>query len=174
MSVSDTWNIRVHLEYAWSHLSTVWGKIALVLFYLFIWLIILSCLVTIFFPSSQGMQCILDSMDEWSATLYVGMLRSFNIFALGFLLYAYTVGLHSKNVAFVAVTTILTCSFYIKMVYDLKTQEAKYELYEECVGVYVYGIYVVCIWMLVTLIFTIMEERSGDYGTENERQPLST
>jgi uncharacterized membrane protein len=174
MSATDTWNIRVHLEHAWSNLSTIWGKIALVLFYLFIWAIILSSVVTIFVPSSQGVQCFLDSMDEWSATLYVGMLRAFNIFFIGFLLYADTVGLHSKNVAFVAATTILTCSFFIKNAYDLKTtQAAKYELHEECFGLYIYGSCFWIAWILVTLIFTMMEERFGDHGTDDERRPLS-
>jgi hypothetical protein len=172
-AASDDWNIRVHLKHAWSQLSTIWGKIALVLFYLFIWLMILSCVVTIIFPSSQGVQCLLNSMDEWSASLYVGMLRYFNIFAVGFILYADMVGLHSKNVAFVAATTILTCSFFVKSAYDLKTtQEAKYEAYEECIVGYVYGSYVMSAWILVTLIFTMMEQRYGDHGTDNERRPL--
>jgi hypothetical protein len=58
---------------------------------------------------------------------------------------------------------------------DLKTtNEASYELYKKCFGVYVYGTYVVSAWILATLIFTMMEQRLGDHGTESQCQPLST
>jgi hypothetical protein len=168
---ATTWNPLVHLGHAWSRLHTIWGKIGLVLFYSFIWLGVLSISWSILYPGSQGMQCLIDSQeDPWSQALYVSLLRSLNIFGLGFLLYADTGGLHFKNVGFVTIFIAggnLTGYFGFSAARDAATSHS------DCFMPLYIRMWVSIVWIVVAFVCTVLEERLGDRGTAAENQPLA-
>ena len=170
-----TWNPLAYLQHAWSQLSTVWGKIGLVLFYSFLWLTIFSAVWSIISPNSQGMDCIIDDLNAWSQALFVWMHRSFNIFLLGFLLYADTKGLHTKNVAFVALFAA-GCLWSTHAGFRVlgNTNAAKYDAEAECFRPLLTAAWVWFGWVLGALVCVVMEEKLGDHGSEDERQPLSS
>jgi len=173
--MTTAWNPFLHLKHAWSKLTTIWGKIALILFYSYIWLTILSCIVALIFPGSRGMECVIGTVtDPWSRVLYVEMLRVFNLFLLGFLLYADVGGLQIKNVAFVALFTVVCVGIMLGSLRNLQNaDEIKYKAMDDCFTPYVRASWAAVAWIIVSLVMTVMEEKLGEQGTEEERQPLS-
>jgi len=169
------WNPLVYLQHAWSQVSTIWGKLGLILFYSFLWITIFSAVWTILSPESQGIACIVEDLDAWPRNLFVWILRSFNIFLLGFLLYADTKGLHPKNVAFVAIFAA-GCLWSTRSGFRTlsNTNAAKYDAEAECFQPLLTAAWVWFGWILAALVCTVMEEKLGDHGSEEERQPISS
>ena len=85
---------------AWADAKTWWGKAAAVLFYLWVWIVLLSSVWNAIDPHSLGSGCFLDNAaDERDETLMTCMIRSYDIVVIGFLGYAHLGGARVKNIA---------------------------------------------------------------------------
>lgn len=160
------WNPAPHVKHAWSDAKTVWGKVALVLFYSFIWFAIISSAWSVVAPKSQGFSCLLDlanpKHNETTEKMFVAMVRGMNVFWVGFFSYADVGGLQVKNVVMV---TFFTISFFL--------------MFWPVVGIAEAGgcsisaqSWIFPSWLVAALVFTLMEEKLGDHGTAAEHQSL--
>ena len=102
------WNPAPHIHHAWTDAKTVWGKIALFLFYSLIWTMIVTSLWAIVSPTSQGNACTLNQVksNETTDKMFTSLVRGLKVFAVGFYSYADVGGLKVKNVVMVAVFTV--------------------------------------------------------------------
>ena len=153
----------VYLNHAWSSTQTVFGKAALVLFYLLIWLTIISCVITLIDPTSQGASCMYDELtDQSTIDMYKSGSRMFSVVLIAFLFYADKAGLHAWNVAIVTIVVVYA---------TIMTQG--YDMPDACPSAswnWIWGG-----WAILTLILTILEERLGGNagGSAEETQPIN-
>lgn len=156
-----SFNPSVYLQHAWSATKTFWGKIALVLFYLFIWLTILSSLWSIVVPGSQGASCYLDTLDPSVKSDYIAGMRMFNLTLIAFFFYADKGGLHVWNVSIVAVYALLIAWLNSSMTYPESCRGAKTATWSWAA------------WAVLAMIFAVLEDRLGDRGSAEETQPIN-
>lgn len=155
------WNPVPHVQHAWSGTNTVWGKIALVLFYSFIWLGILSCAWIFVVPASQGLDCVLNvaGTDDDARAVMTALLRGAAVLFIGFLLYADVGGLKVKNGAMVFIFATI---FYLNLIPILHVSECG------AVQVWFWPS-----WALLALIFMVIDDKLADRGTAEETTSLT-
>ena len=156
------WNPGPHAKHAWESTSTVWGKIALILFYSFIWLGIISSVWSLIDPTSQGVDCMLNQIPEEDSDyrdVIVAFIRSMDVLWIGLFAYADASGLHTKNIAVLSIVTIG---------YSVAIMGAGAP--ESCPSMN--WMWIFPVWVVLSLIFMIMEDKLGDHGTSAERTPL--
>ena len=95
-------NPMYYLKHAWDATHSAWGKTAIVLFYLFIWCQIVWAATFIIFPS-MGFECFFSTPSDYETYLFRMMMRTFNVLAIGFFLYADRGGIKVWNVMMVFV-----------------------------------------------------------------------
>lgn len=158
------WNPLPHMRHAWDSPKTVYGKLAVIVFYTFIWVGIISSALTVIFPASQGNQCALDSTEgPIGKQSLLQMTRSANIVWVGFLVYADVGGLTIKNVAMV---TIVMCAFmlsFLPSIALLNENGCKAALSE---------FLVYPAWTVIALVLTIIDYYMTDHGTAEETRNL--
>ena len=164
------WSINpsVYLHRAWDKTNSPYGKVSLVLFYLYIWIGILKCLYGLFDPTMMGMTSCLHGGED-DAT-FAMMSRGLFLFALAFLVYADKGGLHSWNVGFVTVVSFV----WIGIVWNAISSMPE-EVYEGCGlgGNMPRAMVALTIaWLLATCIGIVVDEKKADNGTEEERTTL--
>ena len=155
------------MQHAWDGTKTIYGKIALVVFYSLIWLSILSCLWTVLVPTSQGMSCYLNAIaEEPIRTITAAGVRGSAILAIGFLGYADVGGLHTKNVAMVTIVIVA---------YSIAISMSSGALQEIGCSTMASSIWVWPVWAILALVFMLVEDKLGDRaGTAEEAQHLTT
>jgi len=162
-----TWNPRPHINHAWSETKTVYGKIALVVFYSLIWVGIVSSLWSDAFPRSQGNACWMDAYfekNEKGAAVQLSLIRAMNVMVVGFLSYADVGGLQVKNVAMVFVFIAAICLCFIPLI--PLGQEAG------C-GSTMMQMWVWPGWAFLALLFKMVDEKMADRGTAEENTSLT-
>jgi hypothetical protein len=156
-----------YLNHAWNGTNTWWGKISLVLFYLFIWVNILSGIWSLIVPESQGMDCLFDDEGDHAKTSL--LTRGCNLFGVAFLFYADKSGLHSWNVGTVGVVCILW--FWMWMMF-LKGNESE----ASCAAIWSDWAWIWPVWIVFAFFTILIDEKMGnrttDGGTAEERQTL--
>ena len=130
------------------------------LFYLFIWFTILSSLLTLVVPSSQGASCVLDPLDPTTKEGYIAGMRMYSLTLIAFLFYADKGGLHVWNVSIVAVYAVLIAILNNSMTYP-----------EACSSMCTF-IWIWTVWAVLALVFAVLEDKLGDSGTAEETQPI--
>ena len=169
--MSVHWNPAYYLKHAWEKTHSIWGKICIVLFYLFVWLNILAAVIQALIPTSQGIGCYLDAAgDEYSRTILQCWLVDLNIFIIFFLLYADRGGIKFWNVLMVFVAFALYGWTNVRYLhsFDFSTTAAagcandSYKTYN----------WINILWPALAAICAFLEERA-DPGTSDETQPLN-
>ena len=158
-------NPSVYLQHAWYGTKTVWGKIALILFYTFIWITILSSVWTLIDPSSQGSGCVLDTFDKETRSQMVSGMRMFALVLIGFLFYADKGGLHVGNVGIVSVVSVLVA--YMSTTMEYSTEAAK------CMTGMRMSMWIWAGWVVLALVFQILDDKFGDCGSAEETRPIN-
>jgi len=161
------WNPVPHVKHAWTMTKTVWGKIALVLFYSFIWFNIATVAYGIANPSFMGGNCFTQTTkNAKTQTQILAILRCAYIMIIGFLLYADVGGLKVKNVAMVAIFVSLFM-FTVAPAMNIGVNESACDPSEKL------QLWLLPGWAVVALFFTFLEEKLGDHGTGDETTPLN-
>ena len=160
------WNPSHHMRHAWTDASTIWGKIALVLFYGLIWVMIIKAAWSLFSPASSGGQCFLDMASSKSHEIAIAFIRACNVLFIGFFSYADVSGLKVKNVVLVCLVLI----GYVMSFYPLT--EMMNDPESGCDSVWV-QMWFLPGWAILALVFTLLEDKLGDHGSQEERAPLT-
>ena len=85
------------IKSAWTGTSTIFGKIAVVLFYFFIWTQILWGVLLIVNPRS-GFECVYDDVSETTAIFMDMLMIGMNWFSFGYFAFAHYHGIKVWNV----------------------------------------------------------------------------
>jgi len=168
-----------HFKDELNNAETVAGKIAVVLFHAFVWLMVLALLILLIFPSIMP-DCVFGGFDEYTKVLLWGFMRIFLIFFLVFLLYVERFG--TKNVGNVEALTFLTVlSWFLfykvtkKRLDALDLETATPKISEDCWKMMRTGDAVWCFWPVVVLVFLWFERaQTTRSGNGPEREPLVT
>jgi hypothetical protein len=157
------WNPVPHMRHAWSATKTSYGKVGLVLFYALIWSNIASSIWTMIDPTSQGMDCILDSFKgEQAKDLFVAFTRYGMITTIGFFLYADVGGFKTKNVALVTVVVVSGCWIGLRESRSLACAQANWYFVS------------LIVWSVLSLLLVHLDTiLGGPGGSEDERTPLT-
>ena len=86
-----------HIKSAWTGTSTIYGKIAVVCFYLFIWFQILWGIVLVFNPRF-GFDCIYEGVPDVSAYFMDSIMVALNLFSFGYFAFAHYYGINVWNI----------------------------------------------------------------------------
>lgn len=160
-------------------MQTVYGKIALVLFYVFLWVTILEAAVSVLFPA-RTLHCASDvsveAQDDMSNNrseeqLLLSLIRGANILLIGFLLYAEVNGLNVKNVAMVAIVLTAYCLAFAPYEF-LQTTTTTSSIYSSTCNASIQQFWITPVWLMVTFLFTVLEDELGDRGTIEETTTL--
>jgi len=151
------WNPNFRPQHAWDSATTPYGKIALILFYPLIWMGIISSLITIFAPLSQG--CIPDTLyetDDQREGIAV-FIRLVNLVWVGFYIYAVMGKLKVPNVTIVAIV-LCVYSVLILPLMDIIEKYGCESMKQD--------MWVLRIWAMAALIFTLLDEKLGNGYTD--------
>lgn len=97
-----------YLKHAWEKTASIWGKVTIVLFYIFVWFNIIWSVTSLFAPGTMGFSCTKDRYSESENILFAMAVRFLSIFCLGFFLYADRGGIAVWNVSLV----FIVCAVY--------------------------------------------------------------
>lgn len=150
---------------SWKNAKTLWGKVAVVIYYTFSILIMLSCVWSFLSPLSQGSDCIMKwaGLESKRAQgTYKALLRNYNLFLLGFTLYAVNKGVTVHNMALVLSFWILNTVGWWTIIDAAQTCPSSAELYG-CPAL-----------ILIVCICAVLETRLRDRNSIAEREPLLT
>ncbi len=154
------WNPIPHTQHAWNKATTVWGKVALVLFYSYIWLGIISAIWQLVDPTSFGMGCYIDMYAPDPSRERIDFfvtIRSIDILFIGLLLYADFMGFVTKNVALL---TVITIAWEISMI------PAMGPMVEGHCTSLLWQFWINPVWMILSLICMVIEDKLGDRADE--------
>ena len=166
-------NPMYYLRHAWEATNSCWGKICIVMFYLFIWMNIVWALQILIVPTA-GFECLWSNFHKNDFEATVALMKNMNIWTIGFMLYADRGGIKVWNVGMV-------CIFYVIQWFQLKGSWMEFaelsEGGEDCddeVFAMQTTMTVTQIWIFVTLFCAWMESRAGNHvGTVEENQHLT-
>ena len=168
-----------YLNHAWTSTNSWWGKVSLVLFYVYVWFWIITGIYSLFDPLT-GLDCLFDYDDAVDATgsgggpdetLAAGLIRGLNLFVVAFLFYVDKAGLHSSNVGFVAVINAI----WLWMWYGILDGN-----FEGCASAWSDMAWIYLVWIVLAFITIVIDERmmvgsdSGDAEGTGERKPLNS
>ena len=157
-----------HLQDSWSEMNSGWGKAAVIIFYLYVWLFILANLYQVIAPLSSGYKCVAASGDELSTIFLMAAVRAWCLALVFWGLYVENAGLGmGKLVTFTVMMGMGCFSFYL--VYpNLKViGEDDNECFESITSTY--WVY----WVpLVVAIGTLFMEKLSMGGTTGETTSL--
>jgi hypothetical protein len=158
------WNPVSRVRNAWSGTQTTYGKVGVVLFYPFVWIMIVTSIWTWIDPRSQGMDCIFGGIKgAESQALYAATYRGMAIMTIGFLLYADMGGFHTRNVGFVTIVLVAWAGNGLPSALDLN-----------CTAI-VWSIVAGIVWLVVALILVYLDTILGaPSGSGSERTPLTS
>jgi hypothetical protein len=167
-------NPMFYLKHAWDNTQSVWGKMTIVLFYVYIWIMIITSFMYMVWPNLMG-KCFLEKESDFGSATIVALQRIGNLFAVGFYLYADRGGIRFWNVTMVFVISVISFWFAWTWARDWKTMVGAPKHCSD------YGmmtqILVAVIWITVSWIFSFLEHRAGHSGgtgaTTDESTPLT-
>jgi len=163
-------NPSVYLNHAWEKTNSKYGKTALVMFYLFVWLGILKAVWGLINPGFLGqLHCYLPDLEGYEASFVTAMMRGLCLFTLAFLVYADKGGLHSWNVGFVTFFVLM----WIWIAQSSMIKPMDDHTFHKCIGKWWHSMWVTPVWIVLAFLLTLMDERQGDDSTAAERQPLA-
>lgn len=95
------WNPVANVKDAWSKAATIWGKVATIVFYSYIWLLILANVWQYLNPLSMGYDCLVDNADPISSsTLTVeSFIQCWSLALIFWALYVENAGLTLGNIS---------------------------------------------------------------------------
>ena len=160
-----SFNPAVYLRHAWDSTKTPWGRLSLVLFYTFIWVLIISDLWSVISPESQGLDCLFETASTKDLATITVLMRGVNLFGVGFLFYADKNGLHSWNVGMVTVFSLVWWWMWSSFLSSAD--------FPECGVVWDSAVWIWPVWIVLAFVGILMEEKLGDNGTPEERQNLT-
>lgn len=158
------WNPVNQIKEAWNSTTTTWGKLAVLMFYVYLWLGILSGLVSVLFPSSQGIDCYNAHFDAPTQQIVMSQMRVENLLYVVVYLF---LGVHQTNICTVTILAIVMMLCYCF------SRPAMIELDVDCwngvkTSIILLSFAPVIIWILVVVEFALTRRR----GTGSESQPL--
>jgi hypothetical protein len=162
-----------YIKHAWDATNTWWGKVSLVLFYVWIWALIVMSVYSLFDPLS-GMDCLFDMGNKHvddEMDIAAVLSRGLNLYLVCFLFYADKAGLHSSNVGFVGGVTIVWWWIWMMFLRGVTDTTA-------CAGMWTDYAWVWPAWIVLTFITVLIDERMGTSstavnGTADERRALN-
>ena len=96
-----SFNPLYYLKHAWENTYSWWGKLAIVLFYSFIWFQIIWAIQILIAPT-LGFDCMLNQLGPFAKLMAISFNQTVNLFTVGMLLYADRGGIKVWNVTLVA------------------------------------------------------------------------
>jgi hypothetical protein len=172
--MTTSMNPMYYLKHAWDSTHSAWGKLTIVLFYVYIWLMIISSFVFMVWPNLMG-GCSWEKESDYATASIVALQRTGNSCALGFYLYADRGGIRFWNVTMVFVISLINLWFAWTWARDWKTMEGAPKHCSD------HGlttqILVAAVWITVSWVFSFLEHRAGHSrgtgATTNESTPLT-
>lgn len=161
-----------YLNHAWASTNSWYGKLSLVLFYVYVWFWILVGIYSLFYPLS-GVDCLFDGEEsDTDMALAAGLIRGLSLFVVAFMFYVDKTGLHSSNVGFVAVVGVIWMWLWYGMVDGN---------FDGCPSFKGDMGWIWLVWIAVAFITVVIDERmmgnnndSRDENGTGERQPLNS
>ena len=166
-STIPSMNPMYYLKRAWNATNSVWGKLAIVVFYTFLWFQIVFSVIGIILENPLiGYECYFDNVGPYGALLSTILARQGNLMAVGFLLYANRGGIKSIwNVIMVTVVFSLYMYMLSTTFQDVDTllemEDGPTCTKEEMVSGMKTLFYINIDWPLVATVLTIMERLSA-------------
>jgi hypothetical protein len=165
-------NPMYYLKHAWDATHSMWGKLTIILFYVFIWFQIIWAVQVIVAPT-WGYECYFSSLSDYAAWMVRTTCRYANVFVIGFYLYADRGGIKLWNVAMVfLVNGAGTWAWMANSSQLMSMHGAPKTTCSSQMGMILF--WSTLGWSLLALICAFMESRSerASRGTNEERAPL--
>lgn len=89
---------------SWAESNSIWGKIAMVLFYSFVWIQVIGALWSLTNVTS-GWECLYETLgeNEHTKAFVTGTMKTVNVWILGFFVYAHYFGCRLANIFCVSI-----------------------------------------------------------------------
>jgi hypothetical protein len=173
------WNPYRNVVDSWERQHTVFGKMAVVLFYLYVWLFIVASVIQMINPIGQGWECLVPTTTDVSTTseeegkalkVYLAwLIQLIYAYILGLALLAETVG---PRVSSLVVLTLATGTVAILNLHTKKILGTMEQDMEECwTGVFKMDMTAI-VWSILALVLLIVDVQIGSGSTAEETQLL--
>lgn len=165
-----SFNPLFYLQQAWNKTHSLWGKVAIVLFYSYIWLGIVEAIQFLLYPAT-GQGCLTSHATESELMIGRSYNRQTSVFTLGFFLLADRGGIRVSNVGWVTVITVAYVATLMSVYRQVPT-----EIMSDCakeIQVMSISLWMSAAWVLVALLAAVMEAKQAPpAGTQDETNTL--
>ena len=167
-----------HFRNAWRATNSFWGKVAIVLFYTFVWLQIVSGIWSLLAPvSANNWGCMWDNLVKASdhRDWMMATMKVLNVWILGFFLLAHHGGVQFWNVFLVAAVYLLQWLVYKPAIEDFLAEACPDDLQDLEVAMRATEIWIFAALACAAMdaVVTIRSTRSNDAAAE-EAAPLNS
>lgn len=172
--MTTSFNPLHYLRHAWDATSTVWGKMTIILFYVFIWLQIIWAIELVIAPR-KGWECMYEGITEYVENCLVMYLRAMNILTIGFYLYVDRGGIKVWNVLMVFVVNGFWTWTVLAYMMNAENLDGapKHGSCEDELRALCRSMWVLLIWSFVALVTSVLEMKLGTpSGSASETAPL--
>jgi len=166
MTVS--YNPQSYIKQNWERTTTNYGKVAIILFHVFIWLAIILSLYQLISPTSQGMACYLAPLDGYPRHLAIFLLRGLYLFLIGFFIYADRGGTRFWNAFMVLVFLLIS---FIAASRWLNSSDTA--IVHACKAPFKFTSWIWIVWIALATVCAFVEDFYGRGGSDEEHQPLN-
>lgn len=153
---------------AWKAENTNWGKLAVIIFYVYIWIGVVGGTLSVIAPSVQGGECFLTNLEPNQKQAVLALMRVESLFFVFFFLFLEMHKTHICNVTILALVMLLS---YCLMRGPLKALNAECWQGTRETSV-TFSFVPLAIWIMVMVEYWQGRRHQG--GTSGEAQPLVT
>lgn len=162
-----------YLQHAWDNTNSVWGKACIVLFYLFVWFNVIWGAMLVVNPT-MGAECFYGAKTSSAYDVFMMkyMMRTINLFTVGFCLYADRGGIKFWNVLMFAIVYALYVIFSFNVAYSVPSL-AGWPAGEcdDAMTSWMNTFWVLSAWLLLAVISSFIESKTSN-GSTSETMPL--
>lgn len=163
---------------AWNNSVSMWGKVAVVTFYSFIWLFILNLGISLVVPTFGDGGCLFDVDDneQYAKSLLITWMQGMHLNIIAMLVYANREGIQSWNILMVLL--FASGSVVLHATWKNNLSDTDMERYGSCIMDLMNAFYISLVWLGVALVCAVLEERAAANKkaaaeVAEEQQPLN-
>lgn len=165
------WNPVKHVKDEWASTQTVWSKIAVVVFFAYVWFLIAANVWQSVVPLSQGYECSVETADALSEAWIETYVRCWCLTLIFWALYVEAAGATLVNAA---VFLIMMTVGYIVGIFGSTPALHKVgdKHTDACIGSILASGWIYLTPLVVVVVCLLADKQFGPRGTASETAPL--
>lgn len=171
-TTAPPFNHIYYIKQAWHSSNSTWGKLSTVLFYTWVWSLIIMSSTAVVVPM-LGMPCLHQHFDQGDVLMARTYLREYNIYAIGFLLYAGRGGTRIWNVSMVLIFYVISIVLFVRQFVPQLRELDQFASCGDDLAAFKSGTWTTVAWLVVALLTSFVDALMVTTGTADETAPIN-